>query len=76
MLMTNLTRALTGFVLESGNVSLLAGTAAFMLFAIISSQMISIVKTFMSNRIEIKSSLSVEAAMMMRLMNLPADFFR
>ena len=76
MLMTNLTRALTGFVLESGNVSLLAGTAAFMLFAIISSQLISIVRTFMSNRIEIKSSLSVEAAMMMRLMNVPADFFR
>ncbi|MBR4393451.1 MAG: NHLP bacteriocin export ABC transporter permease/ATPase subunit [Oscillospiraceae bacterium] len=76
MLMTNLTRALTGFVLESGNVSLLAGTAAFMLFAIISSQLIGIVRTFMSNRIEIKSSLSVEAAMMMRLMNLPADFFR
>ena len=28
------------------------------------------------NRIEIKTSLSVEAAMMMRVMNLPANFFR
>ena len=30
----------------------------------------------MMNRIEIKTSLAVEAAMMMRLLNLPANFFR
>ncbi len=76
MLMTNLTRALTGFVLQSGNRNLLLGTAAFMLSVILSTQIISIVRELMMNRIEIKTSLSVEAAMMMRVMNLPANFFR
>ena len=76
MLMTNLTRALTGFVLQSGNYALLYGTAAFMLCVILSTQIISIVREMMMKRIETKTSLSVEAAMMMRVLNLPANFFR
>ena len=76
MVMTNLTKALTGFVLDSGNYALLYGTAAFMLCVILSTQIISIVRELMMNRIEIKTSLSVDAAMMMRVMNLPANFFR
>ncbi|MBR4473730.1 MAG: NHLP bacteriocin export ABC transporter permease/ATPase subunit [Oscillospiraceae bacterium] len=76
MMMTYLTKALTGFVLESGNYALLYGTAVFMLCVLVSTQIISIVRELMMNRIEIKTSLSVEAAMMMRVMNLPANFFR
>ena len=71
-----LTKALTGFVLESGSGTLLVGTALFMFCAILSAQLISTVRELMMNRLEIKTSLSVEAAMMMRLMNLPANFFR
>ena len=74
--MLKITRALTGFVLDSKNGTLLLGTAIFMLCAIISSQLISTVRELMMNRLEIKTSLSVEASMMMRLMNLPANFFR
>ena len=66
----------TGFVLNSGNYTLLYGTAVFMLCVILSTQIISTVRELMMNRIEIKTSLSVEAAMMMRVMNLPANFFR
>ena len=76
MLMPNITLALTGFVLESGSVSLLVGTAVFMVCAIISAQLVSTVRELMMSRIEIKTSLSVEAALMMRVMNLPANFFR
>ena len=76
MLMTGITRALTGFVLDSGSSSLLIGTAAFMVCAIVSSQLTGAIRSLMMNRIEIKTSLSVEAAMMMRVMNLPANFFR
>ena len=76
MLMTNINKALTGFVLRSGSTMLLMGTAAFMLCAIISSRLISTVRDLMMERVQIKTSLSVEAALMMRLMNLPADFFR
>ena len=71
-----ITRLLTGFVRESGSTGLLAGTAVFMVCAIVSSQLIGAVRELMMNRVEIKTSLSVEAAMMMRLMNLPANFFR
>ena len=71
-----ITRLLTGFVRESGSTGLLLGTAVFMVCAIVSSQLIGAVRELMMNRVEIKTSLSVEAAMMMRLMNLPANFFR
>jgi len=71
-----ITRLLTGFVLDSGSTGLLLGTAVFMVCAIVSSQLIGTVRELMMNRVEIKTSLSVEAAMMMRLMNLPANFFR
>lgn len=76
MLMTNITGALTGFVLNSGSHSLLAGTAAFMISVIIAGKLISIVRELMMKRIETKTSVSVEAAMMMRILNLPASFFR
>ena len=76
MLMTNLTRALTGFVYESRNVSLLMGTAAFMISVILSTQILGAAKQLMMDRLQIKTSLAVEAAMMMRIMNLPANFFR
>ena len=76
LLMTNITRALTGFVVRSGKMSLLWGTAVFMISALISSQLIGVVKSLMMNRVELKTSLSTEAAMMMRVMNMPANFFR
>ena len=76
MLLTNITRALTGFVRLSGSLSLLLGTSVFMLSAIVSSKLIGVVRDLMMDRVELKTSLSVEAALMMRLMNMPAGFFR
>ena len=76
MLMTPVTKSLTGFVLKSGNYPLLIGTAVFMICCVISNQLVSTVQELAMNRIEIKTSLSVEAALMMRVMNLPASFFR
>ena len=76
MLMTNITRALTGFVLDSRNLSLLMGTAVFMISVILSTQLIGASRELMMDRLQIKTSLAVEAAVMMRIMNLPANFFR
>ena len=76
MIMTNINHLLTGFVVQNGSSLLLVGTAIFVLCAIVSSQLIATVRELMMNRIQIKTSLSVEAAMMMRVMNLPANFFR
>ena len=76
MLMPRITHALTGVVLESGSRSLLAGAAVFTVCTLISMQLITSVRELMMNRLEIKTSLAVEAAVMMRVMNLPAPFFR
>ena len=76
MLMPRITRTLTGFVLDSGSVSLLFGTAVFIVCALISGMLISAVRSIAMNRLQIKTSLPVEAAIMTRVMNLPPRFFR
>ena len=76
MLMPRITHALTGVVLESGSRSLLAGAAVFTVCTLVSMQLITSVRELMMNRLEVKTSLAVEAAVMMRVMNLPASFFR
>ena len=76
MILTPVTKSLTGFVNRSGSVPLLLGTAVFMFSCIVSTQIITIVRSLAMNRLEIKTSLPVEAALMMRIMNLPANFFR
>ena len=76
LLTPRFTRFLTGFVLESGNGAILWSTAAFMLSVLIVSQLFSISRSLSMHRIQVKISLSVEAAMMMRLMSLNAAFFR
>ena len=67
---------LTGPVLESKNMSLLVGTAIFLLSAAFASQMLSVVRSLLMNRISSKTSLAVEAAVMMRVLALPLNFFR
>ncbi len=69
-------RILAGPVLDSGNTAMLAGTAVFMACVILSHRLVEIAQSLIMNRFQTKTSLSVEAAMMMRMLNLPADFFR
>lgn len=76
MISPSLTRLLTGFVLESGNTTLLWETAAFLLCALVSSQLVQITRSAAMRRLEFKTSVAVQAAMMMRLMSLPAPFFK
>ena len=76
MLYTNITRALTGFVLESKDVPLLMGTAVFMASTIFASVLIETTKQIMMSRINLKASVSMDAAMMMRIMQMPPRFFR
>ncbi len=76
LLMPRITRALTGPVLESGRMSMLTGAAVFTVCALISIQLISAVRELMMDHVQTKTSLSVDAAVMMRVMNLPAPFFR
>ena len=76
MIMPRATRLLTGFVLQMGNISILIGTAVLMVSAIISKLLISSVCSMAMNRLQTKTDLSVEAAVMSRLINLPPRFFR
>ena len=76
MLLTNITRALTGFVLESRDVPLLMGTAVFMVSTIFASVLIDTSKQIVMSRINLKASVSMDAAMMMRIMQMPPRFFR
>ncbi|MBR4224831.1 MAG: ATP-binding cassette domain-containing protein [Oscillospiraceae bacterium] len=76
MIIPILIRALTGRVLVSGSMSLLAGIAIFMVCTQISSELFRITAKLLNGRLSAKASLSVEAAVMMRILTLPAAFFR
>ena len=76
LLMPRLTRLLTGFVLESENMALLWSTAAFMLSVLVFSQFLTVSRALAMTRMQIKVGISVEAAIMMRLMSLGMTFFR
>ena len=76
LLMPRLTRMLTGPVLNSGRKDVLIAIAISMVCVALSSQLLGAVKGLIQSRIDIKTSLGVQSSMMMRLMSLPANFFR
>ena len=76
MMLPLFVKFLTGFVLDSGSTLILWITALFMFCVLASSQLLSTSRAMAMNRIQIKVALSVEAAMMMRLMTLPAAFYK
>ena len=76
LILPNITRFITGSVLDQRNMPMLIGTAVFLVSVTISSLLIDTVRSLSMGRLEIKTSLSVEAAVMSRVMNLPPRFFR
>ncbi len=76
MLVPWLNKLLFSDVAESGSVSVLLGTALFMGCAGIAAQIFTAVENILVGRINEKLSVSVESAAMMRLLSLPADFFK
>ena len=76
MLMPKLNRILMGQVVQSGSYELLYAVISFMFFATIGSTLLSIIRQFLLTRINTKLSVNVQAASMMRVLSLPADFFK
>lgn len=76
MLSPALSQLLFSQVLPSGSVRLLAAISVFTVTASISSLLISAVKSLLQARINTKMNISVQAATMMRILSLPADFFK
>ncbi len=76
LLLPKLNNLLMGTIVESESARLLFGITIFMVCVTISSLLIRAVKTLIMTRINTKMDLSVQAATMMRVMSLPADFFK
>ena len=76
MLTPKLNNLLFSNVLLSGSGRALLGIAIFMICATISGLLFGSIQTLLTTRIGTKLNLSVEAATMMRVLSLPADFFK
>ncbi len=76
LLSPKLNNLLFGTVVESENLRLLLAITVFMISVSISTLLISSVKSLLTARINTKMELSVQAATMMRVLSLPADFFK
>ena len=76
MIMPRLNQKLFSDVLGSGSAQVLLGMAIFMICVTLSSLVLEVVKGFVSARITTKLNISVEAASMMRVLSLPAAFFK
>ena len=76
MILPRLNAKLFSEVLSSGSARMLLGMAIFMICVTLSRMTLGIVRTFVSTRIDTKLQISVEAASMMRVLSLPADFFK
>lgn len=76
MLSPKLNNLLFSTVVESGSMRLLWAVAAFFVAVSLSTLLLSAVKSLLMARINTKLSLSVQAATMMRVLSLPAGFFK
>ena len=76
MLMPKLNHILMERVVNSGSYELLYAVMSFMLFATLGSTLLGIIRQFLLARINTKLSVNVQAASMMRVLSLPAHFFK
>ena len=76
LLIPSLNALLFGKVAAGGSLRPLIAIAVFMISVSISRLMMQSVRSLLSDRISTKLNLSVQAATMMRVLSLPADFFK
>lgn len=76
MLMPKLNNILFGTVVANQNIKMLVGITVFMICATVSTLLLQSVKALLTARVGTKLELSVQAATMMRILSLPADFFK
>ena len=76
LLTPRLTALLFGQVAVSGSVRLLVALATFMISVSVSQILLRSINALLSARVTTKLNLSVQAATMMRILSLPADFFK
>ena len=76
LLMPRFNRILLGTVLETGSSQLLWAVVSFMICVTIGSTLLSIIRAMLLSRIRFKLNINVSAATMMRILSLPASFFK
>ena len=76
LLEPQIVRFVTGPLVQSGDLKAFVSVAIFLISTMIASQLLGITKSLLMKRVETKSSVYVEAAVMMRVLSLPASFFR
>ena len=76
LLTPRLTALLFGPVVESGSLRVLLALAVFMVSVSVSQLLLRAVNTLLTSRVTTKLNLSVQAATMMRILSLSADFFK
>jgi len=76
MLLPPIVKILTGYVANTGSYAVLWSTAAFLLCTALAQQLMAASREICVNRIRTKTSISVVSAFMMRILSLPATFFR
>lgn len=76
LVIPNIVKILTGYVANTGSYAILWSLAAYLLCTLVSLQLVSATREIAVNRILTKVSMSVVSAFMMRILSLPATFFR
>lgn len=76
MLMPKLNRILMGSVVQYGSHPLLIAVMSFMFFATIGNILLTIIRQLLLARINTKLNINTQAASMMRVLSLPAEFFK
>ena len=76
MLLPPIVKVLTGYVAETDSYAVLWSTAAFLLCTALAQQLMRASREIAVNRIRTKTSMPVASALMMRILSLPATFFR
>ena len=76
MISTKVTHIIFSDVIENGSIRLLIAAAVLSVCVSLSSMMVGAVKSLVTNRINTQMNISVQAAVMARIMSLPAGFFK
>ncbi len=71
-----ITQLLYSYIVPSGQISLLLSLAVMLTGTTVSAALVGIVRQLALSRMETKLSVSVEAAVMARVLSLPASFFK
>lgn len=67
---------ITGDVLQDKRMNLMIGLGVFLLCSAFAAQLVGLMRSLLTERINTKMSQSVEASVMMRILSLPVSFFR